>query len=184
MPTLSFNDEIRKYLQQICFVLPEFSHIDLSRVIVNTTAAKSNKRHGILAYVTPLKYKDGSDIFIRQRRNRTYRFQIDPFYKDGKEILYIINFLIPRFMHLSKENKIKTILHELYHISPLFNGDFRRFEGYSKIHGQSLEHYDKLIEGIYKRFLYAFPNFLEKRFFEDRYEFQTVIEPKPRLLNN
>jgi len=40
---------------------------------------------------------------------------------------------------------VATVLHELYHISPLFNGDVRRFSGKNYAHGSSRKRYDDII---------------------------------------
>ncbi len=49
--------------------------------------------------------------------------------------------MAPRFMdELSLREKIETAMHELYHISPQFNGDVRRFPGRNWQHGSKEEY--------------------------------------------
>lgn len=57
-------------------------------------------------------------------------------------MLYILNFYLPRFMDLSLTEKVTTIFHELWHISPEFNGDIRRFSGRCHAHSHSEKAYD------------------------------------------
>lgn len=61
---------------------------------------------------------------------------------NGREMLYVVFFFLPRFCDLSLEDKLTTIFHELYHISPDFDGDVRRFPGRNWQHGSSREAYD------------------------------------------
>ncbi|HEY6838555.1 MAG TPA: hypothetical protein VI389_07430, partial [Geobacteraceae bacterium] len=53
-----------------------------------------------------------------------------------------IYFLVPRFFNLPLREKLITIFHELYHISPLFDGDLRRFPGKNYAHGSSTRRYN------------------------------------------
>ena len=61
----------------------------------------------------------------------------------GREALYILTFFLPRFLNLSFEEKLVTVFHELYHISPQFNGDIRRFGGACYMHTGSQKSYDR-----------------------------------------
>ena len=49
--------------------------------------------------------------------------------QQGREMLYLLSFYMPRFQNLSFSEKLITILHELWHISPDFDGDLRRLAG-------------------------------------------------------
>jgi hypothetical protein len=55
-------------------------------------------------------------------------------------MLYILNFCLPRFLDLPLGEKLTTVVHELWHISPLFNGDVRRYEGRCYAHSASGDH--------------------------------------------
>ncbi len=46
----------------------------------------------------------------------------------GVEAYYALEFLCPRFEKLSKEDQIKTIIHELMHIPQTFGGGFRHHD--------------------------------------------------------
>src|SRR5262249_17964673 len=48
----------------------------------------------------------------------------------------------PRFLDLDFNEKLVTLFHELYHISPAFDGDLRRHGGRYSIHSHSQRRYD------------------------------------------
>ena len=72
---------------------------------------------------------------------------------DGVEYLYIFYFYVPRFIELKLSQKLETIVHELYHISPDFNGDLRRFKGRCFAHGSSQKKYDMTVRGFVDHWL-------------------------------
>ena len=61
----------------------------------------------------------------------------------GREMLYILSFYLPRFQNLDFREKLITVLHELWHISPQFNGDIRRHAGRYHAHTHSQAEYDE-----------------------------------------
>lgn len=71
------------------------------------------------------------------------------------EILYVICFALPRFADLSFETKLTTVFHELYHISPEFNGDIRRFPGGKYAHGHSRKKFNQTLKAYADAFLLA-----------------------------
>ena len=144
---------MRELISEIAEVCPEFSAINMEHVLIGTSTARPRKRSGLLAYVVPLKFRDGSPVEIQQRGRKAYHFGMLPYLRDGVEILYIINFTLPRFYNLPRKNKLETIIHELYHISPRFNGDVRRFKGRSYLHGHSMKAYDAKIQELTRDFL-------------------------------
>jgi hypothetical protein len=68
---------------------------------------------------------------------------------------YLIYFYHPRFFNLSPSEKLKVIFHELYHISPDFNGDIRRLAAHKASHGASRERFDDFFEHDLTKF-YAY----------------------------
>ena len=40
-----------------------------------------------------------------------------------------MSFYLPRFCDQSLDEKLSTVMHELWHISPAFDGDIRRLPG-------------------------------------------------------
>ncbi len=52
-------------------------------------------------------------------------------------MLYLVTFCLPRFLDQDFDDKFITLFHELYHISPRFEGDLRRHEGRCALHSHS-----------------------------------------------
>lgn len=72
---------------------------------------------------------------------------------NGHSILYIIYLCVPKFLNLPLKDKLITIFHELYHISPLFNGDIRRFPGRNYAHGPSKQKYNDFVQKLTEQYL-------------------------------
>jgi predicted metallopeptidase len=134
--------------------LPELAHIDLSRVCVAFTQARKAGPHGLQASLTPLRFPGGATEGIR--RGRRYRVQrvVD---RQGREMLYILTFCLPRFMDLVLREKLITVLHELWHISPAFDGDIRRHAGRCYAHTHSQKEYDEEMGRLADRWLEQSP---------------------------
>ena len=66
----------------------------------------------------------------------------------GREMLYILNFYLPRFLDLPLDEKLITVVHELWHIGPRFDGDLRRFGGRCYAHSGSQRKYDAEVKRL------------------------------------
>jgi hypothetical protein len=134
--------------------LPPLRHIDLDRVAIGIRRARSRQLHGVYATLTPLRFADG-DVH-ETRRGRRYRIQ--PLVsRGGCEFLYLLSFYLPRFLDLSLEAKLSTIIHELWHIGPRFDGDLRRHEGRCYAHGRSQREYDAAMDRFAQQWLAGDP---------------------------
>jgi hypothetical protein len=136
---LDFTARMRLICDDMVSRLPELVHVDMTRVAVAFTQARRPVLYGLYASLTPLRFKDGAET--GRRRGRTYRIQG---LRDasGREMLYILRFCLPRFLNLDLREKLITVLHELWHISPDFNGDIRRHAGRYHAHTHSQAEYD------------------------------------------
>lgn len=134
--------------------LPQLSHLDLERILVAFGHARKRTSHGLYASLTPLRFRHGS--LTEKRRGRLYAVQrvLD---HQGREMLYILTFYLPRFMELSFDDKLITVLHELWHISPDFNGDLRRHPGRCYAHTHSQRGYDAEMAGLAQQWLASGP---------------------------
>jgi hypothetical protein len=89
--------------------------------------------------------------------------------RGGREVLYLVYFYLPRFQNAPFVHKLQIVFHELYHISPKFDGDVRRFPGRNFLHGPSEKAYDRIVSEIMETYL-ALPgrdgcgNFLHQSF--------------------
>ncbi len=124
--------------------LDEFHHIDMSRVAVSFRQTRKRMSCGLYASLTPLQLPAGQTHLIRRGRKWT----IQRVKVDGREMLYVLNFYLPRFLDLCFREKLTTIAHELLHISPHFDGDLRRFSGRCYAHSHSHSQFDSQAEHL------------------------------------
>jgi len=134
-----FTVAMRALCVDACRRVPEFQHIRMDHVAVTFAQARRRVLHGLQAKLTPLRFEQGRLTTQRGRSVWTIRRMFD----GEKELLYILTFYLPRFFDLPFREKLITVFHELYHISPDFNGDIRRFEGRYHVHSACHEEYDR-----------------------------------------
>jgi hypothetical protein len=127
----------------------DLRHIDLSRVLITVTSARSRRPSGLQARVTPLRFHGGSPI----QRQRSQHYQVQRHVVDGREILYLMTFCLPRFLDLDFDEKFITLFHELFHIGPKFDGDLRRHSGRYHVHSHSKTKYDEEMAGLVRTYL-------------------------------
>jgi hypothetical protein len=136
--------------------------------------------------VTPLRFRHGQ--LVRIRDGVTYRVQ--RYFVDGQEMLYLVTFCLPRFLDQSFDDKIITLFHELYHISPQFEGDLRRLDGRCALHSRSKREYDAQMAVLARSYLSSGADptlhaFLRLDFAQLAHRHQHVVGvvvPRPRLL--
>ena len=83
-----------------------------------------------------------------------------------------------------------TVFHELFHISPLFDGDIRRMQGRCHVHTHSQKEYDRHMEGFVDQYLSQWPpgdshEFLKYKFRTLQSKFGGVVGlqlPIPKLI--
>jgi hypothetical protein len=144
-----FSEHMRRLCADIAARCPELRHIDVRRLLFGVTQARSARGHGLQAKITPMRFHGGAPT----RRRRGQVFQVQRYWVDGVEILYLVTFCLPRFLDQSFEEKFITVFHELYHIDPAFNGDLRRHGGRYAIHTRSQKRYDQQMAGLAREYL-------------------------------
>lgn len=135
--------------RDVCVRHPEFRHVRMEEVAVTFAQARSPVEWGVQARLTPLRFEGGSRV---QRRNGRL-WTVQRVIHEGRECLYLLTFLLPRFLNLCFDEKLVTIFHELYHISPEFNGDIRRFGGACYVHTGSQRNYDRQMAVFAREYL-------------------------------
>jgi hypothetical protein len=181
-----FCEHIRRLCADIVCRGELLRHIDVSRLLFAVTQARSSRPHGLQGRVTPLRMRDGQ----LRRRRRGIIYQVQRFYVDGREILYLVTFCLPRFLDLSFDEKFVTIFHELFHISPSFNGDLRRHGGRYSVHSHSQKSYDRQMASLAREYLADRPNpdlhaFLRLDFGQLQRRHGSVVGvvvPRPKLI--
>ncbi len=182
-----FTEHIRAVCDDLVHRLPELAHIDMARVAVSLSQARKGGPYGVHASLTPMRFEGGARA--GKRRGRYYKSQVLR-NEAGQEMLYILTFCLPRFMDVDLKEKLVTIVHELWHISPSFDGDLRRHAGRCYAHTGSRQNYDHEMEKLVARWLELDPpielyEFLRLRFAElhERHgRIRGVRYQRPKLL--
>jgi hypothetical protein len=181
-----FCDHIRRLCADITRRSAELAHIDVSRLLFAVTQARSGRAHGLQARVTPLRFPGGH--LTRWRGGVCY--QVQRYFVDGREMLYFVTFCLPRFLDQEFDDKFITLFHELYHISPAFEGDLRRHDGRYALHSHSKRLYDAHMAHLARAYLgngadRDLSAFLRLDFAQLRHRHGSVVGvvvPRPRLL--
>ena len=165
----------------------ELQHIDVSRLLFASTQARSGRAHGLQA-------RDAVAASAMAKPTRPAAAatptEVQRYFVDGREMLYLVTFCLPRFLNQSFNDKFVTLFHELYHIAPAFDGDLRRHEGRYAIHSHSKCRYDAHMAKLARAYLsngadqplYSFMR-LDFAQLEHRHgSVVGVVVPRPRLL--
>jgi hypothetical protein len=163
-----------------------FYHLQPARILVSVTQARGAQLHGLHARVTPLRFADGA----LTRRRRGVPFHVQRYFQGDHEFLYLLTFVLPRYLDLDFDQKLVTLFHELYHIGPAFDGDLRRHDGRYCHHSRSKRCYDDQMVALARAFL-AGPHdpslhgFLRLNFaqLEERHGAVTgIVVPRPKII--
>ena len=184
---LNFTAAMSATCADMAHRLPELRHIDMSLVAVGFRQARRRVKHGLQASLTPMRFEGGADTgTVNGRHYRCTRLRNN----SGHECLYLLNFYLPRFFDHPFEEKLTTVLHELWHIGPKMDGDIRRLAGRCYAHGPSQAGFDAHAAELARRWLAAGPapglyDYMEKSYEEIIAEHGTIIGDKyrtPKLL--
>src|SRR5262245_63349935 len=165
-----FTLHVRRICDDMVARLNELTHIDMSRVAVSFCQTRKPVSHGMYASLTPLRFAGGATTTLRRGRPYAIQRVCDA---DGREMLYILSLYLPRFQNLDFREKLITILHELWHISPEFNGDIRRHAGRYHAHTHSQAEYDEEMGRLADQWLGQSPQRDRWAFLED--DFRQLI---------
>lgn len=160
-----FTDAMTRLCSDIADRHEAFAHIDVSRMAICFAQTRTKALHGLQAKLTPMRFEKGALEGMRRGRKWT----VQRLFVGKREMLYILTFYLPRFLDQSFNEKFITILHELYHVSPHFDGDIRRFDGRYHVHSASQQEYDAQMHAFAKEYLSSRPpeelyNFLREDF--------------------
>lgn len=138
----------------MAFRLPVFSAIRMNDVAISLIRARNREKFGVFASMTPLRFENGS--FQGMRGGHLY--EMPRLYDEqNRPLLYVLSIYLPRFTDLSLSDKIRTLVHELYHIGPKFDGDIRRFDGRCFAHGSTRKEYDRIVKKYADQWLASDP---------------------------
>ncbi|TWT96676.1 hypothetical protein Pla108_24500 [Botrimarina colliarenosi] len=149
-----FTAAMERLCRDLCARIDELSHIDMSRVAVGYRQARRRVTHGLQASLTPLRFEGGAEWGMIRRRRYACPRVVDRY---GRECLYLLNFYLPRFFDHPFEERLTTVVHELWHIGPQMDGDLRRHEGRCYAHGPSQKGFDEQAARLGRRWLAGDP---------------------------
>lgn len=160
-----FSAAMARLCDDIAFRVSAFEHIRMDQIAVAFAQTRRRVSYGLQAKLTPMRFERGS-LFTRQH-GQTWTVQ--RMYREGREILYILTFYLPRFLNHPFREKMVTVFHELFHISPQFDGDIRRLDGHYHVHSHSQKEYDRQMGFYVDEYMATSPprdvyRFLESRF--------------------
>ena len=145
----NFTHAMRHLCHDIAVRVPCFQHVEMDRICVSFAQARSRVSYGLQAKLTPLRFEQGQ--LVSRRRGREWTIQ--RLFDGDREMLYILTFYLPRFLEQTFREKMITVMHELYHISPSFDGDIRRLDGHYHVHSHSQKEYDRQMAVIVDEYL-------------------------------
>jgi predicted metallopeptidase len=190
MSTLNLTLELERLIAHITRSVEEFAHIDPRRVLVCVSSTRGGGVHGTYAKIHPLRFEEGKRSKTVRRGMRRFEYEMPRISHRGVEMLYVVYFLVPRFLNLPFREKLITLFHELYHISPDFNGDIRRFPGKNYAHGSSTKRYNDRMGRLVDFYLENLDDmgmlaFLQGDMDDVRGRFKTIVGRKmaaPRIM--
>lgn len=182
-----FTGHMRRLCDDMVARVDCLRHIDMARVAVSYSQTRKASEYGMYAALMPMRFAGGRMHKVR----RGQKWGVQRLHgADGCEMLYILNFYLPRFLNLKFREKLTTTAHELWHIGPKFDGDSRRFAGRCHMHGSSQKGYDAQVAVLVDRYMASDPPGAAYEFL--RYNFREMLArhgrvfgrkiPTPKLL--
>ncbi|HUS58763.1 MAG TPA: putative metallopeptidase [Planctomycetota bacterium] len=144
-----YAEAIEAFIGDVAKNCRVLGHIDVSSLLIGCIRARNAECSGLYARTIPLRFEGGSTTTVR----KGVPIRIPIVRHGDREALYMISFCLPRFQNLQFEDKVMTIFHELYHTSPNFDGDIRRFAGSKYVHTASQKKYDELMRELSQQYL-------------------------------
>lgn len=136
---------IRALLRDAARRLPELAHVDARRVLIVAGEARRTSR----ATIRPLCFADSKDRISKDGRRAKPIVRIR-----GRRMLYVI-VLRPRFfLAATAEQRVETLLHELLHASPAFDGTLDPAHTHAALPGGA---FGELLAPLLARYLAVVP---------------------------
>jgi predicted metallopeptidase len=149
-----FSQHMHRLCTDIVARCRVFQHIDPTRLLIAVGCNRSPEDHGIQAKIAGMRHRGGRLARVHHRRT----YVVQRYYVGGVEILYLVIFYLPRFQDQSFDQKMITVFHELYHISPDFDGDLRRCSVSQRVHLGGKRGYDERMAKLAREYLASDPD--------------------------
>jgi hypothetical protein len=138
---------VKRLIRDVARQLPEFAHVRASRVLVVAGEARRASR----ATIRPAQVRE---VDARRRPGeRKPEIRVN-----GKQILYVVTLRPLWFMGSTAEQRIATVMHELYHASLRFDGTLHRGRRHSVL---PRDRFDAKIRRLRDRYLARSPAAVE-----------------------
>ncbi len=144
MARLNVTLSVKRLVRDLGARLPELAHVRASRILVVAGEARRASR----ATIRPAHYREtrgrtGSGA----RRKPLIRVK-------GRKILYVITLRPLWFLRSTPQERIATIVHELYHASKRFDGTLHGGRRHGRL---PLAAYDRKVRAMVRRYLAEAP---------------------------
>jgi Putative phage metallopeptidase len=136
-PPLNLTEGLREIAREVCYSIPDLAHVRLEAVHFTLFHSRAAERIFTFARCYPLPS-------AMKRRGRHWYRLTSVFTPGGVEARYILSFAWPRFWGMTPRERLETLVHELYHIGPDFDGEARSFEA-GGWHGKGRAWFDAII---------------------------------------
>ena len=154
---LDLSQFFAEFCRDVRLRLAAMAHLQPERILFALSRSRAAGGHGVYARIVPLRFAGGARELQRRRRGYRETWRLPQLQYQGEEILYLIQVMAPRFFRLSLREKLATLLHELYHVSPACDGDLRRFPGRNYAHGHSRKAFQRQVENLLDTYLASSP---------------------------
>lgn len=144
MPRPNVTLAVKRLVRDVAGRVPELSHVRASRVLVVAGEARRASRATIRPARAKRRGKDGGRVAASAPTIRV----------KGREILYVITLRPLWFRASTPEERVATVLHELYHCSTRFDGTLHRGRRHSRL---ALGPYNRKIRAMTGRYLAVAP---------------------------
>jgi len=126
---------VKRLIRDVAARMPEFAHVRASRVLVLAGEARGTSR----ATIRPGNIGPASG----GRRRRFIRVA-------GRDVLYVITLRPLWFAASTPEERVATILHELYHVSAHFDGKLHHARRHARLPRKS---FDQRVRELLQQYL-------------------------------
>ena len=134
---------VKRLVRDVAKRLPELAHVRASRILVVAGEARRTSR----ATIRPAHY--------RTSRRRAAGGAMKPLVRiKGRKILYVITLRPLWFVASTPEQRVATILHELYHASTRFDGTLHSGRRHGRL---PLRKYNRRVQALLRKYLAVAP---------------------------
>lgn len=151
-PQLDLTDHLERIMHDLCARIPEFAHINPRRVLIFLTRARGNGMNGLYAKIVPMRFPNGTPFKLISG----HQFSLPQIPTPHGDVLYLIYIYYPRFFAQPFERRLLTLVHELYHIAPAFDGTIRRIG--ARAHGPSRNSFNDNLQPLLTAYLKTEPS--------------------------